>query len=167
MKKIELKHIISKRYGKLTVLKEIKTLGKRVFECRCDCGKVSNKYLFSLRNRDTKSCGCLLSEVTTLRSTKHGMTPSNKPLPLTYRVWASMIQRCENKNDKSYKYYGARGIKVSKNWHTFINFYNDMGEKPQGLSLDRKNNDGDYTKSNCRWATKIEQMNNTRRSKNI
>ena len=80
-----------------------------------------------------------------------------------YRCWQSMKQRCLNKNDIGYKNYGGRGITVCPEWlNSFKNFYADMGKKPEGLSLDRIDNDGNYCKENCRWATLEEQHNNTR-----
>lgn len=92
------------------------------------------------------------------RPFKHGMT--NKRV---YRSWGGMIQRCLNKNNPAYKNYGGRGIKICDRWLTFENFFEDMGERPAGKSLDRfPNNDKGYCKSNCRWATPTEQQNNTR-----
>lgn len=82
-----------------------------------------------------------------------------------YGVWADMLQRCKNPNIQSYKYCGARGIKVCERWKTFVNFYADMGEKPKDRTLDRIDNDGDYCKDNCRWATSKEQAFNKRKTK--
>lgn len=80
-----------------------------------------------------------------------------------YRAWHDMKQRCTNPKHHEWKNYGARGIGVCLQWQSFSNFLADMGERPSPLhSLDRKENDGDYCKSNCRWATKLEQDRNRR-----
>jgi hypothetical protein len=76
-----------------------------------------------------------------------------------------MWQRCTNPNHKGYKNYGGRGITVCERWDSFKNFYADMGEAPEGRSLDRINNDGNYEPSNCRWATRKEQAQNSRNTK--
>lgn len=79
-----------------------------------------------------------------------------------YKIWADMINRCKNHKHKAYKNYGGRGIQICKRWYKFENFYEDMGDRPESLSMDRKNNNGNYEPGNCRWATRSEQSNNSR-----
>lgn len=100
------------------------------------------------------------------RPKEHGHASGGR-VSLTYQVWDSMKQRCENPNAQAYPSYGGRGIKICKRWHKFKNFLADMGEKPTGKQLDRKNNDGNYEPSNCRWATRKQQANNRRNSRKI
>lgn len=85
----------------------------------------------------------------------------------TYSSWASMKERCNNPNSTCYHKYGARGIKVCKRWATFNKFFEDMGLRPKGKTLDRINNDGDYKPSNCKWSTPLEQSNNQRPKHNL
>ena len=79
-----------------------------------------------------------------------------------YRAWTGMRIRCNNPNNRDYKNYGGRGIKVCERWNSFENFIQDMGNKPAGHSLDRIDNDGDYSPSNCKWSSKTEQQSNRR-----
>ena len=151
-------------FGRLVVLERVGERGKQaLWRCRCTCGNNIDIVGSSLKGGDTKSCGCLNSEVARKTRTRHSMfrTPE-------YATWAHMIQRCTNESDKSFRDYGGRGIKVCERWlESFENFFADMGARPEGMSLDRKNVNGGYELENCRWATKAEQMNNCRRNRLI
>ncbi|MCK4525923.1 hypothetical protein KAW18_01025 [candidate division WOR-3 bacterium] len=91
----------------------------------------------------------------------HGHTKNGKRSP-EYRCWEQMKARCQNSNNISYENYGGRGISICERWHSFENFYEDMGDKPEGLTLERKNNNGNYEPGNCQWTTWKEQNNNRR-----
>lgn len=93
---------------------------------------------------------------------KHGMSHTK-----IHQVWSSMIDRCTNENCRDYKNYGGRGIGIASRWMEFVNFYEDMGDQPDGMTLDRKNNDEDYAPENCHWVTRAEQSRNTRRNRII
>lgn len=96
------------------------------------------------------------------RRKTHGMTKTPE-----HDTWIGMRQRCENPNFPKYEYYGGRGIKVCDRWRDFANFYADMGPRPHGLTLERIDNDGDYTPDNCRWATRKDQMRNQRITRRV
>jgi hypothetical protein len=127
----------------------------------CSCGNKGVKSGAHLRSGHTKSCGHLRRDVALTVHTTHGMRSTS-----TYKTWASMLQRCLNKNDARYDDWGGRGISVCKRWvKSFEAFLSDMGIKPIGKSLDRKNNDGNYSPSNCKWSTPKEQSQNRRTRK--
>lgn len=130
--------------------------------CECDCGKQVTVLGAAIRSGNTKSCGCQKIESTIRRNTTHGMAARGKEnrSPI-YTIWCGMKSRCTRENYHSYHRYGGRGIKVCERWNDFAAFEADMIEtwKP-GLEIDRKDNDGDYCKDNCRWATRQEQSGN-------
>lgn len=150
--------LTGKTFGRLTVLKKGKTESNKVYWiCVCRCGNEREIYGAQLRRR-TKSCGCISTEIRVARNTTHGKSGTN-----TYKIWKDIFKRCNNPNNAGFKYYGARGIKVCQRWRNFENFLADMGERPStGHSIDRIDVNGDYESSNCKWATKLEQMNNRR-----
>lgn len=134
--------------------------------CWCQrCNSVCSVMASALDRQMTKSCKCLQKDVRGKTSIKHGQTVEGKASP-EYTAWINMKKRCFNPNDKTYSYYGGRGITVHKNWiNSFEIFYKDLGPKPEPkdlYSLERVNVNGNYEPTNCRWATKEEQMANRR-----
>mgnify|MGYP003439295674 CR=1 FL=1 len=97
----------------------------------------------------------------------YGNTRHGKSGEKIYKIWGAMKERCYDKSRWSYKWYGGRGIKVCERWMKFENFYADMGDRPEGKTLDRIDNNGDYEPGNCRWESRKRQMRNTRRAVSI
>ena len=144
------------RYGLLTVVSQSESRnGRRVYECRCDCGNTTLVLSTHLRQGQTKSCGCR-------ERTTHGHKLVDGASP-TYNSWKMMLTRCRNPQHKDWEFYGARGITVCDRWSRFVHFLEDMGERPEGTSLDRIDVLGNYEPGNCRWATREVQAKNTRR----
>lgn len=153
------KVVIGNKYGKLT---PIEVIGKNkngllLYNCICDCGNIKVVGSRYLTEGKITSCGC---------ARKKSKGKSNS---ITYKSWISAKQRCLNPNNHNYKNYGRRGIKMCEKWiNSFVAFLEDMGERPSSNhTLDRIDNNGNYEKSNCRWATKREQSNNTRTNRLI
>ena len=119
------------------------------WKVRCDCGREYITRHIRDKENKTGTCNC--------NKPKHGMKGTK-----IYETWRSMHRRCNDPNDKAYKYYGARGIYVDKRWQDFETFYRDMGPRPEGLTLDRRNNDGPYSPENCRWTDWSTQNLNRR-----
>lgn len=134
---------------------------QRLWLCVCDCGSKTVLSGDALVSGNTKSCGCLNLDKLVARSTTHGHKPRTG-MSRTYRIWLGMLERCLYKTSRDYAGWGGRGIKVCDRWRKFAAFLEDMGEAPVGLSLDRRDNNGNYNKQNCRWATCKEQHNNKR-----
>jgi hypothetical protein len=155
------KDLTGQRFGRLIALEPTKkrtSYGSVVWCCLCDCGNECFVSAGALQKENTKSCGCLARNLLIKRNTVHRMSKTR-----IYKIWISMIQRCENPKDKAYKRYGGRGISVCERWHKFENFYKDVGDPPESKSLDRwPDNDGKYEPLNFRWATPEMQAANRR-----
>lgn len=152
--------IAGQRFASLVVVAraENNADGRATWLCRCDCGNETTVLGKSLRSGMTRSCGCLRAAVARKnkeRNTKHGGSKSR-----TYASWSAMRERCLNPAVKEYPRYGGRGITICESWSDFANFLADMGERPAGKTLDRRDTQGNYTPDNCRWATPMEQGRN-------
>jgi len=155
--------LTNQRFGRLTALARIKIFHKRLarWRCICDCGTTKLVRTSDLVQGKSTSCGCKRKENFKYDQTTHGHAAGTwSP---TYHTYAGMIKRCYYPASISYPYYGARGITVCDRWQErFENFLTDMGERPEGTSLDRIDPEGHYEPINCRWATPHEQRINQR-----
>lgn len=156
--------LTGKMFGKLIVMRllghAIKPDGGRgntVWLCQCECGSETRVWVGNLNKGHTRSCGCLRPEA----NKTHGMHKSR-----LYSVWQAMKRRCHSPTDPGYARYGGRGITVCDRWRdSFENFYADMGEPPEGYSLERKDNNQGYNPDNCKWATDHQQKRNISRNR--
>lgn len=157
------------KFGRLTVVslapwRKLPS-GRRIYRwnCTCECGAQAIVYHDNMVQGKANSCGCLKSIRISERNRKHGLR--SHPL---YPIWCSMKRRCLNPISKDYADYGGRGITVCERWlgdDGLANFISDVGERPDGKSLDRENNNGNYEPNNVRWATAFEQSNNSRHNR--
>ena len=158
-----------KRFGRLMVISDIGRANDRhiLWLCRCDCGNTVNVSSRDLRTGHTKSCGCLQKDIIREKRYKHGDRDAR-----LYSVWKSMKKRCENKNCKSYKWYGEKGVSVCDEWHEYEAFkkwaiqngYNENAEYGE-CTIDRIDPFGNYAPDNCRWISMREQAKNKRNTR--
>ena len=165
--------LTGKNFGRLVAAERTEVAGKRDFwNCLCQCGGQTIVKTNRLTSGMTQSCGCIAregaSERALKRNTVHGHNKAGAGnQSRTWNSWSCMLKRCRMPKHISYKDYGGRGITVCDRWAIFVNFLEDMGERPPGMTIDRIDVNGNYEKSNCRWATMSEQQKNKRKSKSV
>ena len=156
-------------YGYLTVLSETTmrdSEGRRLWECRCECGSIVLKSTRALKDGECRSCGCKTAElrIASGNVAKHYMSRTR-----LYRIWAEMKNRCSDPDSTAYKYYGGRGISVCTEWLNFEPFMKWALESgyTDFLTIDRIDVNGNYCPSNCRWTNMSVQANNKRTSRYV
>lgn len=151
------------RFGRLTAVRYEQSSKNAQWLCFCECGNDCVVRADHLTQGRVRSCGCLASELVSARTTTHGETRGHQ-LTREYRCWYAMHSRCRDMKDSR---YGGRGIKVCERWTSFENFLADMGRCPEGLTLDRINNNSGYSSDNCRWADAKAQNRNRSSNRQI
>ena len=151
---------IENRLGEIQVTNKYKVNKRYHAHFICHCGKKFSADYYSITSKHSISCGCYRKKQVT--NATHNMSNSRE-----YESWSCMLSRCNNPRTNRSKSYVLKGITYAKEWSNFENFYKDMGNRPIGTSLDRIDNDKGYTKSNCRWATNIEQARNKSNTKYV
>lgn len=158
------------RYGRLVIKRFVRTApGWNYFwECECDCGKSVTVSLSNLLGGSTKSCGCLRRDQNVKRWTKHGQAKTGRATRL-YRTWSHMRLRCNSPKNQDYRYYGARGIRVCDEWNEYAAFeaWALANGYRKDLTIERIDNDGDYTPDNCAWVPRSVQARNRRNNRRL
>lgn len=153
---------VGERFGRLAAIEPAGQNSSRnyVWKCQCDCGKTAVVSASSLVGGRTRSCGCLRDEVRVAQG--HANRTHGKRHSRVYKIWLKVKDRCQNPKHVFFNMYGGRGISVCDRWLVFANFFADMGDVPDGCSIERIDNDRGYEPGNCRWATSTEQSRNKR-----
>jgi hypothetical protein len=157
-------HLAGQRFGRLVALRLGPKRGRiRTYICACDCGSTVTVLTDNLRRLRTQSCGCHAREWASAVNLQHGHSTKRSGRTPTYQTWRGMKARCFDPNSISYPRYGGRGVTVCPEWRdSFEAFLLDMGDRPPGTTLDRRDPNGHYEPSNCRWASAKEQVSNRR-----
>jgi hypothetical protein len=160
----KIKDIVGRTFGRLTVLSFVELRNHRaIWACVCACGNNREVTGTDLRSGNTRSCGCLMREIAGSTNKSHGEA-SGDPAKYggAYRSWRSLFGRCEQPKNRSYPNYGGRGIRICDRWRSFPAFLADMGERPAGHSIERKNVNVGYEPGNCVWLPTNKQAANQR-----
>lgn len=163
--------LTGQRFGRLTVTRREGSdpvSQQKLWLCACDCGGTALRTGNVLKRGGQSSCGCVMSDLKrgNSYSKKHGHAGPSGTRSGEYVSWSSMIQRCTNPKNRSFKNYGGRGVTVCSEWlASFDQFLADMGSRPDGYSLDRIKSDKGYEPTNCRWASEETQQNNRRNNR--
>lgn len=168
-----MENLTNKKFGNWKVIKPDNNKNK-YYICECDCGNIKSVNIYHLLDGSSKSCGCIQREKNSLRmkklNTKHNLSKIK-----LYSVWHSILSRCYNKKNISYKHYGMKGVIVCDEWKNFINFYNwsikngyienENTKTRNKITIDRINSNGNYEPNNCRWVNNYIQNNNKSNNK--